>query len=146
MPPPEEQSTPTLTLRVVLVDDRPERRNLMRWVVEASHAGATVVGESGDASEAVAMIGQQEADIAIVEVQPVDQGLRTIAELRTAYPNLGIVVCSFHFHAETQRLARECGADAYVAKPITPGQLSETLAGLASVPRHWATPDPSPAV
>lgn len=146
MEPPEERTSPGLTLRVVLVDDRSERRNLMRWVVEASHSGATVVGEASDAAEAIGVVGQEEADVVIVEVQPVDRGLRTIAELRTAYPNLGIVVCSFHVHGETQRQAQECGADAYVAKPITPGQLSKTLAGLSSVPRHWATPDPSPAV
>ena len=134
----------TLTLPIVLVDNRPERRQLMRRVVESSHAGAVVVGEADTAAEAIAMIDEKQADVAIVEVQPVDQGLQTITELRAAYPNLGIVVCSFHFRSETQDRARECGADVYVAKPITPGELSVALAGLASVPRHWAASDPSP--
>ena len=135
-----------LTLPIVLVDNRPERRQLMRWVVEASHAGAMVVGEADTAAEAIAIIDEKEADVAIVEVQlPVEQGLQTITDLRAAFPNLGIAVCSFHFRSETQEQARECGADVYVAKPITPGELSVALAGLASVPRHWATSEPSPA-
>jgi DNA-binding NarL/FixJ family response regulator len=142
-----EGSSTSLTLRVVLVDNRSERRQLMRRVVESGHAGAVVVGETEAASDAIAVVGAEQADIVIVEVQlPVDQGLQTIAALRAAYPGLGIVVCSFHFRAETQERARQCGADVYVAKPITPGQLSETLAGMASVPRHWAATDPTPAV
>jgi DNA-binding NarL/FixJ family response regulator len=145
---PTVQGSPTaLPVRVVLLDNRPERRQLIRRVVETGHAGAVVVGEAETATEMIDLVGQQQADVVVVEIQlPVDLGLQAIADLRAAYPNVGIIVVSFHVHPDTQQRARDRGADVYVAKPVTPGQLAETLAGLASVPRHWAAQDPSPAL
>jgi DNA-binding NarL/FixJ family response regulator len=120
---------------------------LVRRVVETSSAGTVVVGEAETASDAIDLVGREQADVVVVEIQlPVDQGLQTIADLRAAHPRVGIIVCSFHLHPDTQERARDRGADVYLGKPITPRQMAETLAGLASVPRHWATPDPSPAL
>jgi DNA-binding NarL/FixJ family response regulator len=131
----------------VLLDNRPERRQLIRRVVETGHAGAVVVGEAETATDMIDLVGQQQADVVVVEIQlPVDLGLQAIADLRAAYPTVGIIVCSFHVHPDTQQRARERGADVYVAKPTTPRQMAQTLSGLASVPRHWAAQDPSPAL
>jgi DNA-binding NarL/FixJ family response regulator len=145
---PTVQGSPTvLPVRVVLLDNRPERRQLIRRVVETGHAGAVVVGEAETATEAIDLVGREQADVVVVEIQlPVDLGLQAIADLRAAYPSVGVIVCSFHVHPDTQQRARDRGTDVYVAKPVTPRQLGETLAGLASVPRHWATSDPSPAL
>ena len=118
-------------LRLALLDNRPERRQLMRKVVEAGPGEVVVVGEAGTASEAIAVVGERYVDVVIVEVQlPVEEGVQTIGQLRARYPSLGLAVCSFHLSPETQRRARDCGADVYLSKPITPRHLSDSLAVL----------------
>jgi DNA-binding NarL/FixJ family response regulator len=126
-----QPSSTSIALRVALIDNRPERRNLMRKVVEAGHAGVDVVGEVDTVADAIDVVAAEQVNIVIVEVQlPVDQGLQTIAQLRASYPDLGIVVCSFHLQADTQEQARQHGADIYLAKPIRPRELTEALLSL----------------
>jgi DNA-binding NarL/FixJ family response regulator len=77
------------------------------------------------------VVGQRDVDVVIIEVQlPVEEGIQTIGQLRARYPRLGLAVCSFHLSPDTQRRARDCGADVYLSKPITPRHLSDSLAVL----------------
>lgn len=109
---------PALPLaHVVLVDVRPERRAVMRTLLEGSGM-LSVVGEADSALGAVEEVGRTVAEVAIVEIQPVDDGLATVATLRQHFPQLRIVVCSFHQGAATKRSATDNGADAYLAKPV----------------------------
>jgi DNA-binding NarL/FixJ family response regulator len=128
-----QRSPASLAPRVALLDNRAERRQLMRKVVETGPGSVVVVGEADNASDAVGLVGEQQVDVVIVEVQlPVEIGLQTIAEVRASCPHVGIAVCSFHLAADTQRQALECGADIYLAKPITPRLLGETVADLTA--------------
>ena len=61
---------------------------------------------------------------------PVPEGLATIGALRERFPDLRIVVCSFHDDAATCESARMRGADGYLTKPI---QIDDLL-GLIFVP------------
>jgi CheY-like chemotaxis protein len=107
-------------LRVLLVDNRPERRELIRHLVQGTGlAGIEVVGEAGSGAEAVELLDQAECDVAVVEIQmPVNQGLETIAALRRRSSALRIVVCSFHGDPATKELALGGGADVYLDKPV----------------------------
>jgi CheY-like chemotaxis protein len=123
--PPE---IPAVAPRVVLVDVRSERRAVMRRVVEQALGDGTVLAEVGTASEALAAVEHQGADVVVVEVQlPLAGGLAVIAALRVAYPALAIVVCTFHRDAATQRSAEEAGADAYLVKPVNSRDLRQAL-------------------
>ena len=129
--PTASRSLPGPALRVALLDNRPERRQLMRNVVESGPGDVIVAAEAGTASEVIDVVGERYVDVVIVEVQlPVEEGLLAIGQLRVAHPRLGVAVCSFHLSPETQRRARDGGADVYLSKPITPRQLSDTLAVL----------------
>ena len=114
--------------RVLLLDGRPERRMIMRIVVETGDRGAKVVAEAFTAEEAVAAVGRYEVDAAVVEIQlPVAVGLAAIAELRAAHPSLLIVVCSFLGDLSTQLQAAMAGADAYLTKPVSARELHAVL-------------------
>ncbi|GAC1361689.1 MAG: hypothetical protein NVSMB32_00990 [Actinomycetota bacterium] len=136
--------------RVVLIDSRPERRAIMSLFVERCPI-LSVVGSADDLAEAERQIRAERADVALVEIQlPLALGLSTIAGLRQAFPQLRIVVCSFHDDAPTRDAARTCGADAYVAKPPTVQDLLVLVAGPspsrtdASEPEALAAPGPLP--
>jgi CheY-like chemotaxis protein len=121
-------------LRVVLVDVRPERRQVMRRVVEGTEAGAIVVAEADDEAAALTLVDQHHADAVVLDIQmPIEQGVRAITALRGRFPDLVIVVCSFHLDRSTRERALAEGANAYLAKPISPRELNGTLRGLCPI-------------
>ena len=116
-------------LRVLVVDVRPERRELVRHLVEGT--GLVVAGDVGEAAssaEAVDLLDRSDRDVAVVEIQmPVPEGLEAIAALRRRSSDLKIVVCSFHGDAATKELALASGADTYVDKPVNAESLAAVL-------------------
>ena len=74
---------------------------------------------TGSLAEAVTQICAEHADAVLVEIQmPVTLGLATIGALRERFPDLRIIVCSFHNDSATRQAARMHGADGYLAKPL----------------------------
>ena len=117
-----------LDVRVVVIDDRHDRRQLMSYVVEQADADVSVVGYADGPVSAVQAVDQLKANTAVLEIQlPVTQGLDTISALRDDFPSLRIVVCSFHDPATTKRAALARGADAYLVKPLSPRDLHQLL-------------------
>lgn len=111
-------------LRVVLVDAREERRKLMVDVVEGDGDRARVVAEADCLEAAQAAVHEQGPDGVVVDLRmPTAEGLRTVQHLRRAFPQLGIVVCSFDLSAMTVQEALLAGADACLRKPASPYEL-----------------------
>jgi CheY-like chemotaxis protein len=116
------------TLRVLLVDDRPERRQLVSHLVLSTGLVDPDILEAGDATVALEILEGHDRDVAVVEIQlPVDRGLEAIAALRTKSPQLRIVVYSFCRDADTKALALAAGADTYVDKPASTALLRDVL-------------------
>lgn len=106
--------------RVLLVDDRSERREVIRVLVETGGSAGTVVAQADSPAAAVAAAGRTEPDVAVLEIQmPVAAGLAAIAGLRAEHPSLLIVVCTFHANPSTRRQALAAGANAYLGKPVS---------------------------
>lgn len=115
-------------LRVVLVDVREERRKLMLDVVEGAGARARVVAEAGSLEAARAAVDEQRPDAVVVDLRmPTAEGLRTVQQLRRAFPRLGIVVCSFDLSRATFEEALLAGADSCLPKPASPYELVGAL-------------------
>lgn len=115
-------------LRVLLVDTRPERRELIRHIVQGTGLAGLDVGEAGSGAEAVELLDRADRDVAVVEIQmPVNQGLETIAALRRRSSALRIVVCSFHGDPATKELALGGGADVYLDKPVSSESFKRVL-------------------
>jgi two-component system, NarL family, captular synthesis response regulator RcsB len=130
-----DSTVPSLA-RVVLVDARPERLQVMRMLLDGSGL-VSVVGEAHTRNGAVEEVGRAGADLVIVEIQmPVDEGLATVASLRRHFPALRVVVCSFDQNAATRQLASENGADAYLGKPIDLGRFGDLLRVFATTTRE----------
>ncbi|HUQ63568.1 MAG TPA: response regulator [Acidimicrobiales bacterium] len=117
--------------RVVLVDSRDNRRELMRLVVRGDDARAILVGEADCELAALAVVDRERADTVVVDIQmPIPEGLATVAALRKRFPDLGIVACSFDLDPSTvQRVLAE-GADTCLAKPVNRTDIHKALAAL----------------
>lgn len=124
--------TPTLTrTRVVLVDARPERRAVLRFVIEHSDVPASVLGEADGESDALRLVEQHSADLVIIDFQPPAQdGLAVVAALRSRFPALVILVCSFDPAASIRQRALEEGADAYLLKPVNAREVMAAMQGV----------------
>ena len=119
-------------IRVVLVDDRRDRRSVMRQVFEHSGVAATVVGEADTGDDAVALVEHHGAQVAVIELaMPVADGLAMVSEIRRRLPDLTIVVMSFATDASIRTQALAEGADAYLVKPVS---AREVVAAIPSPP------------
>lgn len=127
--------SPDFEVRLVVIDGRNDRRQLMTYVLEQA-GDVAVVGYADGPVSAVEAVGRLRANAVVLEIQlPVTQGLDTISALRDDFPALAIIVCSFHADNSTKQAALDRGADAYLVKPLS---LRELRAVLRSAPRRSA--------
>jgi DNA-binding NarL/FixJ family response regulator len=104
------------TIRVFLCDDVPELRALLRYGLEEDPA-LTVVGEAGNAADAIAAVGGLQPDVVLLDLSmPGMDGLEAIPRLRESAPRMAIVVFSGFAADRMRQPALELGAARYVEK------------------------------
>ena len=119
---------------VYIVDDHPLFRAGLR-VGLAQDPRIEVIGESGDAFEAVDAIRNQPPDVLLVDMEmPVLSGVSIIGLLRQSYPDMIMIVLSGHRDATYVVGAMEAGANGYLLKNIDTAHLAEVIQGFAE--RH----------
>ena len=129
---PRVTSNIDFDVRVVVIDDRHDRRQLMSYVLDQAE-GVTVVGYADGPVSALEAVQRLRATSVVLEILlPLTQGLDTISALRDDFPSLTIIVCSFDASATTKQAALDRGADAYLPKPPS---LRDLRAVLRSAPR-----------
>lgn len=117
-------------VRVVAVDTRRERRQVIRQLLEVSFKPEEIA-EADSMAAAIELVDRYHPEVVVLEIQmPLGEGLDTITALRLLSPRRRIVVCSFRRDAATIQGALERGADAYLTKPISSTQLRTALGPL----------------
>ena len=130
-----------LGLKVLLVEDDENMRDIMRWTLEG--AGASVVQVS-TGSEAIEVIEAGEQAAAAPDVMVCDLGLpgmngfdliERICEQRRARGQRAIPACAVSaFAREVDReRAIDAGFDSYLSKPMTAQRLIDAVEELAAV-------------
>jgi DNA-binding NarL/FixJ family response regulator len=101
-------------MRVLIVDDNPSMRRLIRSVIEGV---ADVIGECGDGSEAVAAYDALQPDCVLMDIrmEPMD-GVTATRQIAAAWPAARICIVTEHDDADLRAAARRAGACAYVVK------------------------------
>lgn len=130
------------TIRVLLADDTPDIRKLLRVNLELD-GRFEIVGEAADGAEAVALTRSLRPDAVVLDLaMPVMDGLQAAPVIRECSPETRILVLSGFDHARMEARAREQGADGYLEKGTAFGRIAETLVDLCldGVPREWRQP------
>lgn len=125
-------------VRVVLVDDTTDLRELLRFALEQHEF--RVVGEAGDGRTGVEVVRELQPDLVLLDLaMPVMDGFEALPLVRTACPDAVVLVLS-GFDAATSG-ARACtlGAHGYLEKGVslrtTLAQVRDALAAPSVTPQ-----------
>ena len=103
-------------IRVVLVDDVPELRLLVRLTLE-DDPSIEVVGEAANGREGVEVVERTDPDIVLLDLSMPDMdGLEAIPLMRKHAPNARLVVLSGHEAGRVSLEALDQGATRYINK------------------------------
>jgi DNA-binding NarL/FixJ family response regulator len=120
-------------MRIVICDDVPELRQLVRYALEED-LEQVVVGEAADGGEAVERARDLRPDVVVLDLSmPSMDGLQAISVIHETAPRTGIVVFTGFGSPSIRDQALSLGADAYVEKGA---DLEEVRAAVADVGRR----------
>jgi two-component system KDP operon response regulator KdpE len=116
---------------VLVVDDEPSLRKVIRTSLSATGYG---VQEVANGADAVAAFTRGDFDIVLLDINLVGtDGVDTCRQIRAIAPRAGIIMVTVRDDEEDQVRALDAGADDYVTKPF---HFRELLARLGAVLRR----------
>ena len=123
---------PIRGVRVLVVDDDPDARELLTTILQ--QAGGEVVS-TGSADEALAVFERLRPDVLVSDIgMPDGDGYSLIRRVRLLEDDSGTrvpaVALTAFARAEDRRQALRCGFQAHLPKPIEPGELTALIARL----------------
>jgi CheY-like chemotaxis protein len=116
--------------RILIVDDNTANRLLVRRVLADE---GYVLFEAADGLSALAKIRSEAPDLVLLDIMmPVMNGYAVIARVRgqLGLTKLPIVIMTAKSEAESERLALDLGANAYLTKPFVPAALTAKISAL----------------
>ncbi|MBI4261736.1 MAG: response regulator transcription factor [Actinobacteria bacterium] len=114
-------------MKVLIVDDHTLVRRGLACVVGQCFGEATV-REAGGTDEAMAMLREELADIALVDVRmPEKDGLELLREIKAEWPELPVIMLTTYDHSRYVRTALAEGAAGYMLKDASPDDLDQAI-------------------
>jgi len=118
---------PTDTIEVVLADDHDLVRTGIKAVLLGIH-GVKVVAEARDGEELMAVLESVRPDVVVTDISmPGMDGLDALERIRARHPSLRVLVLSMFESADLIRRAVGSGANGYILKRASPGELEQAL-------------------
>lgn len=116
-----------MTIRVVVVDDHTLVRQGIVGLL-ASQPDIDVVGQAGDAREALAVIASVAPDVVLMDIaMPGQSGLDATREIRDRFPAVQVLVVTIHDREDYLFQALRAGAAGYVLKGAEVQDLLEAV-------------------
>ena len=120
-------AVPLGKVAVAIVEDDERFRFYLQEILGQSRK-FKCVGSYSSGEEALIGIPQSGAQVVVMDVKlPGMSGTESTRRLKSLLPHLTIVMITGLDDPRTINLARECGADGFLAKPFTAGQLLVAL-------------------
>ena len=124
-------------LTVVIADDHPPTRALVREALEQQDF--SVVAEGASADEAVAAAREHRPDVCLLDIHMPGSGIVAAAEISQALPDTTLVMLTASQDDRDLFAALRAGASAYLVKGMDPHRigpaLRSALAGETTLPR-----------
>jgi signal transduction histidine kinase/CheY-like chemotaxis protein len=129
--PPGDGSGALGGVRVLVVDDQPDARELLAMVL--GRAGAQV-SAAASAAEALELLGRGELDVLVSDVgMPAVDGYALVGRVRDLTAGrIPSVALTAYASEDDRRRALAAGFDAHLPKPVEPAELVSVIAGLVA--------------
>jgi DNA-binding NarL/FixJ family response regulator len=122
MPFPSNRPRP----HVVVVDDDPGTRKLLRSVLESEDV--TVVGTAAGGEEALAIVERFEPDVVLMDLRmPRMSGIEATRRIRELDPRVSVVILTVYEDAELEEGAEEAGVFCYLVKGCPPSMIRKVI-------------------
>jgi two-component system, NarL family, response regulator NreC len=123
-------------IRVVVVDDHAVVRSGLKLLLDAE-ADLDVVGEAGDAREAVFEVRAQKPNVILLDVvMPGETGIEAVPKLLHEAPDAKVLVLSMQDDPSYVREAFAAGASGYVLKEAVDAEVVEAIRHVAGGGRY----------
>jgi PAS domain S-box-containing protein len=125
---------PLAGLRILVVEDEPQVREALAWVLSSAGAAVTDVNSAAAAMQALA---DARVDVLVSDIGlPGEDGHSLIRRVRRAAaergrPPVPSLALTAYARPEDRQRALDAGFDAYAAKPVGPAELIRTVSTLA---------------
>ena len=125
-------------MNVLVVDEQPTMRFGIRRAIE-DEEGMLVVGEAGDAEEALRLAQQTRPDVVVMDLAlgGAGGGMRLLRELKSLLHAPGVVVHTAHNSEQDVFSSRLSGADSFVYKGEEVARLLEAVRDTHAGKRVW---------
>jgi two-component system NarL family response regulator len=138
----KEKGTTTDTIQIMIVDDHAIVRQGLAALLKTV-AGFSVVAESADGEEAVALYRQHRPDVTLMDLRlPKLNGVEAIARIRGEFPLARIIVLTTFDGDEDIYRAMQAGAKGYLLKGMDLAELTDAVrtvhAGKSRIPTRVA--------
>ncbi len=115
-------------LRILIVDDEPWARKVVRSLAKFDDMDMQVIGEADDGINALEMIEELSPDIVITDMRmPGMDGVELLRDIRERYPYIHIIAMSGYNDFIYLKEAIRSRAVEYLLKPINPAELNKAL-------------------
>src|SRR5512146_322629 len=129
--------------RVLVVDDEPHIRAVLRGYLEAD---GFAVSEAADGEEAVRRVRRDAPDLVLLDVMlPGIDGIEALRQVRT-FSDVYVILVTARSEEVDKLVGLGVGADDYVTKPFSPREIvARAKAVLRRASREAATGDGNPS-
>ena len=118
--------------RIVVVDSQRILRHALRILLAAEHEFA-VVGDAGQGSEALELIGALQPDVVVTDLHVTEgSGVQLIEQIHARFPKVAILVLTALRAHDVVAAVRKAGALGYVLKDRGRGELLSALREVAA--------------
>ena len=118
-------------IRVALIDDHAVVRQGLRFLLE-QQADITVVGESADGIQGVAMVAEQLPDVVLLDLlMPKMDGITAVREIKRVTPSTHIIVLTSYYEDDQIFSVVRAGVLSYLLKDTPPQELVEAVRAAA---------------
>ncbi len=125
-----------MAYNILIVDDSPAMRRVVRRVVELSGVDVGSLLEAGDGQEALEVLHREWIDLIVSDINmPRMNGEQLLIAVRAEPQIAAIPILVLSTDASDTRVERMLaqGANGYMAKPFQPGELAEHVNRLLGV-------------
>jgi len=120
-----------MPLSIVLADDDPEFRLIVRYLLASVSDDMALVGEAADGVEAFTLVVREQPDVLVTDlVMPGLNGIELTRRVREAWPDTKIILMSSNTDDAYQMMASSSGADAFVNKQVIHSSLVSAIRDL----------------